>query len=169
MSDMIALQETYGAPKKRRSRYMDGFWSKRSTVVSVGKGLELWVRGAWASFVAAVLDEYFALLVLVRSALGLGIAGSLHMAQRSDTAEYHKQLLSAVRVIDESAVIWTALGAHWNRDIRSHRQSIVVFEQHQLNVVSMEGSPMLPKDFFVVRVLGLLCLACGFPPLEIIL
>ena len=151
MSDMIALQETYGAPKKRRSRYLDGFWSKRSTVVSVGKGLELWVRGAWASFVAVVLDEYFALLVVVRSALGLGIAGSLHMAQRSDTAEYHKQLLSVVRVIEESAVIWTALGADWNRDIRSHRQSIVVFEQHQLNVVPMEGSPMLPKDFFVVK------------------
>ena len=59
-----------------------------------------------------------------------------------------------VRVIEESAVIWTALGAHWNRDIRSHRQSIVVFEQHQLNVVSMKGSPMLPKDFFVVKGVG---------------
>ena len=154
MSDMIALQETYGAPKKGRRRYLDGFWSKRSTVVSVGKGLELWVRGAWASFVAVVLDEYFALLVLVRSALGLGIAGSLHMAQRSDTAEYHKQLLSVVRVIEESGVIWTALGADWNRDIRSHRQSSGVFEQHQLDVVSMGGSPMLPKDFFVVKGVG---------------
>ena len=155
MSDMIAPQETYGAPKQCRSRYVDGFLSKRSTVVSVGKGLELWVRGAWASFIAVVLDEYFVLLVLVRSALGLGIAGSLHMAQRSDTAEYHKQLLSLVRVIEESAVIWTALGADWNRDIRSHRQSSVVFEQHQLNVVSMEGSPMQPKDFFVVKGVGL--------------
>ena len=154
MADMIALHETCGAPKKRRSRYLDGFWSKRSTVVSVGKGLELWVRGAWASFIAVVLDEYFALLILVRAVLGLGIAGSLHMAQRSDTAEYHKQLLSVFRVIEESAVIWTTLGADWNREIRSHRQSSVVFEQHQLNVVSMEGSPMLPKDVFVVKGVG---------------
>ena len=28
------------------------------------------------------------------------------------------------------------------------------FEQHQLNDVSMEGSPMLPKDFFVVKGVG---------------
>ena len=41
MSDMIALHETYGAPKKHRSRYLDGFWCKRSTVVSFGKSLEL--------------------------------------------------------------------------------------------------------------------------------
>ena len=46
MSDMIALHETCGAPKKHRSRYLDGFWCKRSTVVSVGKGLKLWVKGA---------------------------------------------------------------------------------------------------------------------------
>ena len=122
--------------------------------MSVGKGLELWVRGAWASFNAVVKDEYFAILVLVRSALGFEIAGSLHMAQRSDTAEYRKQLLSVVRVIEESAVIWTALGAEWNRDIRSHHQSSVVFEQHHLNVVSMQGSPILPKDFFVVKGVG---------------
>ena len=53
-----------------------------------------------------------------------------------------------------SRLHWTALGADWNRDIRSHRQSNVVFEKHHLNVVSMEGSPILPKDFFVVKGVG---------------
>ena len=96
------------------------------------------------------MDTPYALLVLVKSSLGVGLIGSVHMAHRQQEAQYTEQLVAISVLLDKVLPQWTLLGGDWNRDIITHAFSLRLLKVHNLVVVPMDNSTHLPKDFIVL-------------------
>ena len=117
---VILVQETWGSDSAHNKRSISGFWCSRSSCQEVGKGLEVWCRGAWAHKSAVLSDSQFALLVVVRNVRGVGIIGSVHMAQRSEGSMFEARMSVISSVISATSHEWLLIGGDWNRDIRTH-------------------------------------------------
>ena len=115
---VILVRETWGSDSAHSKRSIRGFWCSRSSCQDVGKGLEVWCRGAWAQKLAVLSD--FALPVVVRNVRGVGIIGSVHMAQRSEGSMFEARMSVISSVISATSHEWLLIGGDWNRDIRTH-------------------------------------------------
>ena len=156
---VLFIQETWGSVKKLDRRYIDGFWHRSSTHCDVGKGLEVWVLSSWAQFKTVLLDSESSFLVVVHNAWGLGVLGSVHMAQRSDELLYNQQLVHLVYSLQQLRVSWLIAGGDWNRDIRTHKLSVALIKFLGARVAFMQGRVHLPKDFCILK--GVSGQSCG--------
>ena len=123
---------------------------QESQNTKVGQANELWVRLAWARKQVVLLDKPSALRVLVRNAMGLGMVGSLHMAQKNEFHEYKKQMVKIVETLDKTPHDWEAVVGDWNQDIQSHKETIGTRLTKGRTVAYMTGRQHLPKNFFVM-------------------
>ena len=120
------IQETCGSVKKLVRGYIDGFWHRSSARCDIRKGLEVWVLSSWGQFKTVLLDTENSFLVIVHNAWGLGVLGSVHMAQRSDELLYNQQLVHLVSSLHRLPVSWLIVGGDWNRDIGTHKLSVAL-------------------------------------------
>ena len=70
--------------------------------------------------VGILSDSQFALLMVVRNARGLGIIGSVNMAQRSEGSKFEAQMSFISSIISATPHEWLLIGGDWNRDICTH-------------------------------------------------
>ena len=145
--------------KKLDKRYIEGFWHQSSAHSDVGKGLEVWVLSSWAQFKTILLHTGSSFLVVVHNAWGLGVLGSVHMAQRSDDLLYNRQLVHLVYSLQQLPVSWLIVGGDWNRDIRTHKLSAALIKFLGASVAFMQGRVHLPKDFGILK--GVSGQSCG--------
>ena len=148
---VLFIQETWGSVKKLDRRYIDGFWHRSFAHCEVGKGLEVWVLSSWAQFKNVLLDTESSFVVVVHNAWGLGVLGSVHMAQRSDHLLYNQQLVHLVYSLQQLPVSWLIVGGDWNRDIRTHELSVALIKFLGASVAFMQGRVHLPKDFCILK------------------
>ena len=107
---VLFIQETWGSVKKLDRRHIDGFWHRSPDHCDVGKGLEVWVLSSWAQFKTVLLDTDHSFLVVVHNAWGLGVLGSVHMAQRSDELLYNQQLVHLIFGLQQLPASWLIVG-----------------------------------------------------------
>ena len=148
---VLFIQETRGFVKELDKRYIEGFWHRSAALFDVGKGLEVWVQLFWAQFKTVLMDTDSSFLVVVRNAWGLGVLGSVHMAQRCDYLLYNRQLVHLVYSLQQLPVSWLIVGGDWNRDIRTHKLSAALIKFLRASVAFMQGMVHLPKDFCIVK------------------
>ena len=82
-------------------------------------------------------------------AWGLGVLGSVHMAQRSDDLLYNRQLVHLFYSLQQLPVL--IVGGDWNRDIRTHKLSAALIKFPGPSVVFMQGRVHLSKDFCILK------------------
>ena len=156
---VLFIQETWGSVKKLDKRCIEGLWHRSSAHCDVGKGLEVGVQSSWAQFKTVLLDTDGSFLVVVHNAWGLGVLGSVHMAQRSDDLLYNRQLVHPVYSLQQLPVSWLIVGGDWNRDIRTHKLSAGLIKLMGASVAFMQGRVHLPKDFCILK--GVSGQSCG--------
>ena len=110
----------------------------------------MWFATSEVQMVDVVLDIPTALLVLVKGKLGLGILGSVHMPHRKQEVEYNQRLVDISLQLTEKDCAWVVLGGDWNRDVRTHAVTVRMLQMHNLRVVPMDNSVVLPKDFVCI-------------------
>ena len=152
---VVTCQETWGSDKKRVERQMEGFWHENSKHTKVGQANEVWVRHQWATKQAVILDTPSALLILTHNAAGVGVVGSVHMAQKNEPKEYTHQLVEIRQALDVTPHNWMVVGGDWNRDIRplikATTETIATLQRQDSVVAFMSGRQQHPKDFFMLR------------------
>ena len=97
--------------------------------------------------------------MVVHNAWGLGVLGSVHMAQRSDELLYNQQLVHVVYSLQQLPVSWLIVGGDWNRDIRTQKLSVALMKFLGARVAFMQGRVHLPKDFCILK--GVSGQSCG--------
>ena len=148
---MVLVQETWTAVVQRESRFISSFWMEKSRHQGIGNGLEIWCQGAWAHKLAVLTDQPYALLVLVRSVRGVGIIGTVHMAQRAEGPNFEAQMTLLMSVMRAAPHDWAMIGGDWNRDIRRHVAAQTFIFNMGAWVAFMEGQMRLPKDFVILK------------------
>ena len=148
---VLLVQEAWPSSRKPGKRSIEGFWSSISQHLLRGQGNEIWVRSQWCKFQMVLLDEPYALLLLVSNAMGAGILGSVHMAQRKAQTEFQQQVVHISSCLEKVPYQWAVIGGDWNRDIRTDKYMQVVLYKLHMFVAPMENTVDLPKDFLVVH------------------
>ena len=97
-----------------------------------------------------IMDEPYALLLLVTNVMGTGVLGSVHMAQRKAQSEFQQQMVQIVSAQENIPFMWALVGDDWNRDIRVDKHMQVILYRMQMTVAAMGNEVDLPKDFIVV-------------------
>ena len=147
---VLLVQEAWAPVKKPSKRSPQGFWSKVSQHQHRGQGNEISVNSGWCKFLMVIMNEPFALLLLVTSVMGTGVIGSVHMAQRKSQAEFQQQVVLIVSALENIPYVWALVGGDWNRNIRVDKHMQVILYRIQMTVAAMGNVVDLPKDFMVV-------------------
>ena len=148
---VVLVQETWGSESAQGKRSIMGFWCSRSARQEVGKGLEIWCQGACAQKLAVLSDSQFALLVVVRNVRGVGIIGSVHMAQRSEGSKFEAQMSIISSIVSATPHEWLLIGGDWNRDIRTHGVAQSFIFRLGAWVSFVKNKVHLPKDFVILK------------------
>ena len=147
---VLLVQEAWASMKKPSKRSLEGFWSKISRHQHRGHGNEIWASSGWCKFLMVIMDESFALLLLVANVMGTGVLGSVHMAQRKAQSEFQQQMVQIMSALENIPFMWALVGGDWNRDIRVDKHMHVILYRMQMTVAAMGNDVDLPKDFIVV-------------------
>ena len=97
-----------------------------------------------------IMDELFALLLLVTNVMGTGVLCSVHMAQRKAQSEFQHQMVQIVSAVENIPFMWALVEGDRNRDIRVDKHMQVILYRMQMTVAAMGNVVELPKDFIVV-------------------
>ena len=151
---VLMVQEAWASSKKPSKRAIGGFWSRMSMHQLRGQGNGIWACGQWCKFQMVIMVEPFALLLLVASAMGMGVIGSVHMAQHKAQTEFQRQIIIISLTLETVPSAWAVIGGDWNRDIREDKHMQVILYRLQMCVVPRVNEVGLPKD--VVVLLGVL-------------
>ena len=60
-----------------------------------------------------IMDEPFALLLLVANVMGTGVLGSAHMAQRKAQSEFQQQMVQIMSALENIPFKWALVGGDW--------------------------------------------------------
>ena len=142
-------QEMFSSKVKGYERYWDGFRSLRSKREGRGQCNEIWCKMAAFQIIVTVLDLPAALILLVKSPLGVGVIGSVQLPRRNDEVEYRQQLVGVTLAVSEVDPQWVVIGGDRNRDIRRHAVTTPMAALHGMDI-AMNNMVVLPKDFICI-------------------
>ena len=109
------------------------------------------MQSCGAQFKTVLIDTEGMFPVVVYNARGLGVLGSVHLAQRSNDLLYNQRLVQLIQCLQQTPVSSLIVGGDWNWDIRTHKLSTALIKFLQAAEAFMQGRVRLPRDFCILK------------------